>query len=192
MTTASLTKEDQSYYPVHPKKFILWLFLGTVVMLFAAFTSAYIVRRTEGDWEIFNLPSEFMWSTGIVILGSILMQLAYQAAKSDKFALLKFALWGTLAAGVAFLFSQIQAWSTMIEQGIYYVGNASGSFVYVISAAHAIHLVASLVFLIVILVNAHRYQIHSKSLLRINLCTTLWHFLGGLWIYLFIFLSTFR
>lgn len=191
MTPESLTEENQSY-PIHPKKFILWLFLGTVAMLFAAFTSAYVVRRTEGDWEVFNLPPAFMWSIGIVVLGSIFMQAAYQAAKSDRFNFLRAALWGTLLAGTAFLGNQIQAWQSMVENGIYYVGNASGSFVYVISAIHALHIVASLIFLIVVLINAYRFQVHSQSLLRINLCTTLWHFLGGLWIYLFIFLSTFR
>ena len=70
---------------MHPKKFALWLFLVTVVMIFAALTSAYIVRQAEGNWLEYDLPGIFWVTSGIVILSSIAMQFAYFSAKKDNF-----------------------------------------------------------------------------------------------------------
>lgn len=181
-----------SNYRVHPLKFTMWLFLVVVLMLFAAFTSAYIVRRAEGNWEVFSLPDVFQWSVIIVVISSVFMQLAYQAGKNNKLTQLRFYLWLTLLLGFGFLINQYNGWIAMVEKGIYYVGNPSGSFVYVISLAHAVHILGGIFFLVSSIVSAHRFKIHANSMLKLNLCTTFWHFMGALWLYLFIFLSLLR
>lgn len=184
--------QKETQFNVHPKKFTFWLFLVTVTMLFAAFTSAYVVRRAEGHWYTFELPQIFNWSALIVIIGSVLMQWAYQAAKKDKLGTTQTALVLTFLTGIGFLVNQIFAWLSMVDQGIYYVGNPSESFTYVISIMHAVHVIAALILLGVTTAKAYRYQVHSKNLLTINLCTTFWHFLAALWLYLFVFLSFLR
>ncbi len=183
-------KETQ--FNVHPKKFTFWLFLVTVTMLFAAFTSAYVVRRAEGQWYTFELPQIFNWSVLIVIIGSVLMQWAYQAAKKDKLGSTRTGLVLTLLTGIGFLVNQTFGWLSMVNRGIYYVGNPSESFTYVISFMHALHVIAAIILLGVTTVLAYRYKVHSKNLLTINICTTFWHFLAALWIYLFVFLSFLR
>ena len=70
---------------MHPKKFALWLFIVTVLMVFAALTSAYIVRQAEGNWLEYELPEIFWITSGIVLLSSICIQAAYFAAKKDNF-----------------------------------------------------------------------------------------------------------
>ncbi|MFI5222372.1 MAG: cytochrome oxidase subunit III, partial [Bacteroidia bacterium] len=77
-------KNETAGYFIHPKKFLLWLIIVASVMLFAAFTSAYIVRRGEGNWLVFDLPPMFSFTTSIIVLGSITMQLAYFFAKKDE------------------------------------------------------------------------------------------------------------
>jgi len=183
-------KETQ--FNVHPKKFTFWLFLVTVTMLFAAFTSAYVVRRAEGHWYTFELPQIFNWSVLTVIIGSVLMQWAYQAAKKDKLGSTQTGLVLTLLTGIGFLVNQTLGWLSMVNRGIYYVGNPSESFIYVISFMHALHVIAALILLGVTTVLAYRYKVHSKNLLTINICTTFWHFLAALWLYLFVFLSFLR
>lgn len=62
---------------IRPIKFVLWLFIVASIMLFAAFTSSYIVRRAEGNWVEFEMPSMFMVSTVIIIASSLTMHWAY-------------------------------------------------------------------------------------------------------------------
>ena len=59
---------------MHPKKFALWLFIVSVVMVFAGMTSAYIVRQGEGNWLEFDLPNIFWYTSGIIVLSSISLQ----------------------------------------------------------------------------------------------------------------------
>jgi cytochrome c oxidase subunit 3 len=191
MAPESINKQT-SYYRIHPLKFTMWLFLAVVLMLFGAFTSAYIVRRAEGNWEVFQLPDVFFLSVLLVIVSSIFMQLSYFAAKKNRLTQLRIFLWLTFLLGVGFLFNQYAGLQALIEQGVYYVGNPSGSFVYIISIMHGVHIIGGVLFLISSLYSAHRFQIHANSLLKINLCATFWHFLGGLWVYLFVFLYVLR
>ena len=72
--TSSIIKNEEANYVINPKKFVLWLLIVASVMLFAGFTSAYIVRRGEGNWEIFNLPSLFAVNTLLIILSSLFIQ----------------------------------------------------------------------------------------------------------------------
>ncbi|MFN3403570.1 MAG: heme-copper oxidase subunit III [Cytophagaceae bacterium] len=183
--------EAQKPMAMHPKKFAFWLFLLTVVMVFAALTSAYIVRRADGNWLEFSLPDTFWINTAIIVLSSITMQWAYFAAKKDNLDQLKLALLITSLAGVAFLLGQLMAWGNLVEIRVFFAGaesNPAGSFLYVLTGLHGLHLVSALIFLVVVLINSLKLKIHSKNMLQIELCTTYWHFLGALWIYLFGFL----
>ena len=85
---------------------------------------------------------------------------------------------------------QVKGWEQLVTQNAYFSGNnALESFIYVFTGMHGLHLVSGIIFLIITLVSASKYKVHSKSLLQIDMCKTYWHFLGGLWIYLFLFLT---
>ncbi|MEM7106755.1 MAG: cytochrome c oxidase subunit 3, partial [Bacteroidota bacterium] len=94
----------------------------------------------------------------------------------------------TSALGVAFLISQLVVWSDLVADNVYFVGNPSGSFLYVLSGVHGLHLVSGVIFLIIVLISTYRYKVHSKNLTQIQMCASYWHFLDVLWIYLFVFL----
>ena len=180
---------------VNPKKFILTLLIISICMMFAAFTSAYIVRRAEGNWAEFQLPSLFLYTSIAIVLSSITMQWAVYAAKKDNLAQLKLMVALTIVLGTAFLVGQWNAWATLVENNVYFGGstaNPSGSFLYVLTGMHAFHIVTGLLFLIIVLISAFQYKVHSKNMLRISLCTIYWHFLGALWIYLYAFLVIFN
>lgn len=180
---------DEREPGVEPKKFVLWLLLVSSIMLFAGFTSAYIVRRGEGEWVVFDLPVMFMLSTGVIVLSSVFMQWAYMAAKKDEIGQTKIALTITFALGVLFSIMQYWGWGQMVYNGIYFgFANPSGSFVYVISGVHILHVIIGLIYLLTILVQTFRFKIHKKALRGIAMCNTYWHFVGILWIYLFVFL----
>lgn len=173
---------------MHPKKFALWLFIVTVVMIFAAFTSAHIVRQADGDWLIYDIPPMLWITSGIILASSAFMQWAYIAAKKDKLEQVKLALSITTVLGLVFLYGQFQAWGQLVDAGVFFVGNPAGSFMYVFTGIHAAHLISGVIYLLYMLISSLRNKVHAKNMLNMDMCTTYWHFLGGLWIYLFIFL----
>jgi len=176
---------------VNPLTFMLILLIVSIIMMFAAFTSAYIVRREEGNWLEFDLPSVLMVNTIVLVLSSIFMQWAYVSAKRDNLKNLKIALILTIVAGAAFLVGQWQGWGELVQNNVFFGGitaNPSGSFLYVLTGVHAFHLITGLIFLIIVVISALRYRVHSRNMDRIQLCTIYWHFLGALWIYLYVFL----
>ena len=184
-----LNKDEGTRYKMHPKKFALWLFMVSVVMLFAALTSAYVVKQSDGVWLDFVLPNLFVHTTWMILLSSVFMQMAYYYAKQDEIKKLRVFLILTVLTGGAFLVGQYVAWGDLVDQGIYFVGNPAGSFLYVLTAMHGLHLVSGLIFIIVVAIAAFRYKVHSKSLVQLEMSTTYWHFLGGLWLYLYLFLT---
>lgn len=317
---------------MNPRKFAFWLFMVTVAMLFAAFTSAYLVRREAGDWKLFELPTLFIWSTVIIVISSITHQFAFWQAKKDELRNVKLLLVATLVLGIGFVVSQVYAWKELTTKNIFFAANASHgitgyyytddnferrtnvhidstlnfewkqapamntsadsfsvmwtglleapvtgeftfymtsdnvrrvwidenlilfndvmntygtsegkakltkgekhalkveyvensgdavaklewagpgvsrevipvknlwtvtpanaseSFLYVITGLHALHILSAIVFLLVVMYFAFRNDIHSKNTFRLELCTTYWHFLGLLWVYLYVFL----
>jgi cytochrome c oxidase subunit 3 len=187
-----IVEEPQKTLAMNPKKFAMWIFIGSVVMLFASLTSAYIVRQSEGNWVYFDLPFVFTVSTVVILASSITMQLAYWSAKKDNLSQVKLMVTATTILGVAFLVLQFFGWKDLVANNIYLVGNPSGSFLYVITGLHGLHLISAVIFLFIVFASAMRFKVHSKSLLQIEMCTTYWHFLGGLWLYLFVFLLLYR
>lgn len=178
---------------MHPKKFNLWLMILGIIMLFTGLTSAYIVRKGDGNWYQFDLPQVFLYSTIIVLLSSLSMYYAFKASKNDNIQQLKIGLLLTIILGLGFCISQYFGWIAMINEGLYLVtpkegDKVSASFVYVISFAHLAHIMAGIIFLVVVMVKAVKLQVHKKNTLLIDMCNTYWHFVGLLWVYLYLFL----
>jgi len=192
MTLNSNEKQNIKYKTF---KALLWVGIGSIVMLFAALTSAYIVRQAEGRWLHFELPQVFWFSTAIILASSITLNWAVYAVKKDKLKIAKSMLFLTLALGLAFVFSQFAAWKTLVAENVFFTGkgsNASGSYLYVLSGLHLAHLFGGIIALIITFVNTVREKYNSKNLLGIQLCGIYWHFLDILWIYLFFFLLFIR
>lgn len=184
----SYIEEVEQPIAMHPKKFALWLFMVSVMMVFAGLTSAFIVRQSEGNWLVFELPTILWYNSGVIILSSVFMHWAYISAKKDMLDQLKIALSIATALGVVFLIGQWLSWVELVDQDVYFVGNPSGSFLYILTGLHAVHLISGVIFLIIVLISSFKYQVHSKRLTRLEMCATYWHFLGALWLYLFMFL----
>lgn len=188
MNELNIAEQPKAVFGVHPKKFLTWMFITSIVMLFAALTSAYIVRQSEGNWLDFQLPSIFYINTLILLVSSLTMHFAVVSAKKDNIEKVKVWLFVTTGLGIIFLIAQIFAWEQLVEINVYFVGNPAGSFVYVLTGLHGFHIVSGLVFLIIVLIRTFQYKVHSKSLTSIQNLATYWHFLDGLWLYLLIFL----
>lgn len=187
-----IVEEAKKQMAMHPKKFALWLFMVSVIMVFGAFTSAYIVRQAEGNWMVFDMPSMFWFTTGVIMLSSVTMHWAYRSVKRDNNGAARIAMAITLVLGICFLAGQWLAWGQLLENGIHFVnassGAISGSFLYVISGLHGLHIVSGMIFLAVVMASVFQFRVHSQNSTQVEMCATYWHFLDGLWLYLFVFL----
>ena len=190
-TSEAMLGEKELGLGWHPKRVLLILLIFSIVMMFAAFTSGYIVRRDEGNWREFDLPLSMLFNTVIIVLSSASMQWAYFMAKRDEIKLANIGLLLTIALGVVFVFGQLHSWGDLVAGHTFFGGadaNPSGSFVYVLMGVHAFHLITGLIFVAVVLKRSLNYQVHSRAMLSIGNATLYWHFLGGLWLYLYLFL----
>lgn len=187
--TGELTAPNNKVRSMHPHRFAMWLFLVTVIMIFIALSSAYIVKKSMSDWQYIDFPNMFKWTSVIIVLSSVSMHFAYLSAKKNNIKNIRISLIVTSVLAITFVVGQFMAWGQLVADHNYFSGgNAASSFIYVFTGLHLVHLAGAIIFLIVVLSNSFQYKIHSKNLLRIELCTTFWHFLGGLWIYLYLFL----
>ena len=188
----NIIEEPKPTLSVNKWKFILWMFILPIIMIFASQTSAYLVRRAEGNWTEFQIPQIFWYSTAVLLISSFSMQWALFSAKKDNFSTLKIAISITFVFGLAFLVMQYLGWKDLQTQGVFLKGNPSGSFFYIFTGLHGFHLISGLIVLIFAFAAVFRLKVHSKNLTQIEICTTYWHFLDFLWLYLFVFLLYFR
>lgn len=186
----NIKPQQQEQYTVHPKKFMMWVFIVAVCMLFAGLTSAYIVKKADHKaWIDFRLPAMFMYTTLVAIASSITLWWAARSAKQDEITRVKTGITATLVLGILFCLGQWQGWADLISRHIHFSGDSvSYSFVYVLSGFHLAHIAGGIVYLAVMCVKAFRYKIHKKNMLGIQLASTYWHFLTALWVYLYVFM----
>ena len=177
---------------LHPLQLGLFIACGSILMMFAALTSAYLVRQAAGNWLEFPLPSLFYVSAGVLLASSVTFQLATRAQRNWNTPLHRLLVGLTLALGLAFVLLQYAAWQTMFEDmGLPLTGNPAPSFVYVLSGLHAAHVLGGLVGLAVVTIHAFRFPAvpTPSRTLRVRLALTYWHFMDFLWIYLLVFLA---
>jgi len=168
----------------------LWMFLATVTMLFAAFTSAYVVRRTGSDWHVVALPSILWFNTLVLAASSVSVEAAYYSGLRSRWRTATTAVAAAMALGIAFVAGQLAAWRQLVAAGVYLPTSPHSSFFYMLTGAHAVHVVAALVVLAwgTAATASGRRQPHAWTA-RIDVCRTFWHYLGGVWVFLFGLLS---
>lgn len=173
---------------MHPQKFALLVGCASLLMMFVAFSSALIVRQAQGNWLEFQMPRIFYISTVVILMSSFTLQGAYNAFVRGSESLYKGLLVATAILGLVFIAFQYQGWLAMNTDGIFLDGNPSGSFVYVITASHAAHVLAGIATVISALLYAFMlpYKVTNRRKIRFQLVVWFWHFVDLLWIYLLV------
>ena len=163
----------------------LFVLLAATTMLFAAFTSAMVVRRgMSGDWISTHKPPILWLNTAVLLGSSTALELARRALRAR--ARTRFNVWWTIGTGlgVAFLAGQAIAWVEMHAAGVFLSTNPSSAFFYILTAAHAAHLLGGLAALIYVDNQALRLRLGPAKRTAIDVSTLFWHFLDLLWLYL--------
>jgi cytochrome c oxidase subunit 3 len=178
-------RKSQSY------KLLLWFAMISMVMMFAGLTSAYVVSSSRADWLTdFKMPSAFFISTLVIILSSLTFYLAKKAIKSNNRQITSQWLLATLVLSSIFVVLQFVGFGQIIDSGYFFTGSESTittSFLYIVTILHMAHLFGGLIALLVIIYNHFKQKYNATQTLGIELGEMFWHFLGILWILLFLF-----
>ncbi|HEV2494559.1 MAG TPA: cytochrome c oxidase subunit 3 [Terriglobia bacterium] len=171
----------------------MWMALAAIVMLFAAFTSALVVRKgISNDWVRTALPNILWLNTAVLLLSSLTFELARRAfdAGGDLWVVRGTRwLYLTLGLGVAFIAGQLVAWRELAARGVYLATNPSSSFFYLLTAAHGIHLLGGIVALGYAAIIVRKIAAEPRKRIVVDLTALYWHFMDGLWVYLLILLT---
>jgi len=175
----------------HPYQFYLWGGLGSIVMMFAGLTSAYIVKKSQANWLDFDLPNIFLVSTGVILLSSFTIQMAVKKFKEQNENQYRGFLAITAIFGILFIVLQIQGFMQLEANSIALTGarsNSAASFLFVITGLHLLHVIGGVIALIVVNLNAFSAKTDKNNDLPVKLISSYWHFVDILWVYLFVFL----
>ena len=185
MNTVAIEKKTTK---IHPHKFTLWVAIGSILMMFAGLTSAYIVKRNQANWQTFDLPVAFWYSTAIIVLSSFTLMMAVSSFKNRMMSRYRLLMGITLLLGSVFIVLQVIGFQQLWRVGITLQGNVSYSFLYIIVGLHAVHVVGGVIALIVMCLQGFRTTVRNYSVIPVELMNTYWHFVDILWIYLLAFL----
>jgi cytochrome c oxidase subunit 3 len=167
----------------------LFVLLAASTMAFAAFTSAFVVRRglsDMDDWIGVHYPPILFLNTAILLASSFVLDLSRRALKAGDRG--KFNFWWSAATalGVLFLVGQAAAWYQLKQAGVFIATNPASSFFYVFTAAHAFHLIGGVAALVYVDVQALRLRLGPAKRTAIDVTAIFWHFLDGLWLFLMV------
>jgi cytochrome c oxidase subunit 3 len=172
---------------IHPHKFTLWVALGSIIMMFAGLTSAYVVKRDQPGWTTFPIPRAFWYSTAVILISSLTVQMALKAFKDREMLRYRSLLTTTAVLGVLFVVLQWIGFRQIWDTGITLHGSGGGQFLYIIAGLHAAHVLGGIVALLIVVGKAYVSRTRNYDSIPVELIATYWHFVDLLWIYLFIF-----
>jgi cytochrome c oxidase subunit III len=193
---ATTMQANEQRKKIHPHKFTLWVTMASIIMAFAALTSAYLVKMHQSDWFVYKLPVVFWYSTIAILISSGTLYLAEKSFKQRDMPRFRWLITITAALGVLFISLQISGFYKVHQlPDIGVVGKnstASGSFLLVIAGLHILHVLGGVIALLVQFFRAFSRKRRGYSATPVEITATYWHFVDILWLYLFIFFSVAR
>ena len=165
----------------------LWVFMGVATSLFSLFAWAYVMRMSEGDAVAMALPPQLLLSTALLLAGSVALELAASAARDCAVA----ATPGNVArarrlllagggCALGFLASQSWAWQAMLAARVMPTSHPAGSFFYLLTAMHGLHLAGGLVGWAGATHATWRHP--TDGAWRFGLAARYWHFMLAVWL----------
>lgn len=177
------------------KKPMLWIAQASIFMAFAGLTSGFLVSKgslqDKGLWMEFALPSEFLISTILIGISSLALIISSRAIKSNNMSLFSGGIVVAFLLGIGFVVFQLLGWQDLVNRGIFFTGegsNVSGSWIYAITFFHLLHLAGGILALLVTMFKALKGLYSADNKLGFELASIFWHFLGAVWLYLYLFL----
>jgi cytochrome c oxidase subunit 3 len=195
---------QRAFRDVAPQQYRIgmWLALSAILMMFAALSSAYVFRstRAQQNWQAFSVPALLWVSTALILASSATFEVARRALRRGAQTVYRRWLITSFGLGFGFLVAQLLAWRSLVGQGIYLATNPHSSFFYLLTGLHALHLVGGIIGLGYLMLRARRdaeaaagaRDAGANQRARVDAIGLYWHFMDGLWVYLFALLFLWR
>jgi cytochrome c oxidase subunit 3 len=162
-------------------------------MIFAAFTSAMVVRSgLSGDWVGVDLPQVLWLSTALLLASSFTIEKAKRLLRAGAREGVRLWLTVTLGLGALFIVSQWLGWQALAERGIYLASNPGSSFFYLLTATHAVHILGGIFALCYAVIRVWQPGVWVTRQAAVEATAIYWHFMDGLWVYLLLLLMFWR
>jgi cytochrome c oxidase subunit 3 len=172
---------------------MMYVGIISIIMLFAGFTSGYILRMGQAGWQAVDPPQAFAISTVLIVISSFTMFWAQSAAKKGQSSTIVLAVTLTLLLGIAFAVTQYIGFKQLYVEGNSFVSkNTASSWMNLLPFMHLLHLGGGLISLLVVIFRARKGAYTAQNYLGLRLSAIYWHFLDILWVYLFVFLYLIR
>jgi cytochrome c oxidase subunit III len=179
---------------MHPIKMLLYLSMIGIGILFFVLVIAF--ARTGGfAYQSFELPKFFSVSTVLLLFSSYAISKIPALYRRDKVKKMIRYLGITLLLGILFIGAQLIGWNEMTTEGVYFRGKASGTYLYLISALHILHLLGGIIFLsFLFFKTAHVAADGVRTLvfirdpyryLQLSMLRSYWNFMDFLWLGLY-------
>jgi cytochrome c oxidase subunit III len=198
------TKAPKSSFPLneiermHPYKMLLLIGIFGSILIFFFLLTAYTASGTLLDkGSRIDFPKSFMISTLILFGSSFIISRALEYFEKEKVKKLKKTLLYTLVLAFAFSFSQFFGWNELMNQEASVGARGAIAYLFALSGLHILHMSAGIIYLAycyVLLIRKASEPVHSLLYftnpfrkLQLNLLVTYWHFMDGLWMFLFLF-----
>lgn len=181
---------SNSPLPTGAYRIAIWIAIVSIAMLFLALTVIMVARAEESDnWIHTAVPGLLYFNTLVLVTSSFTFELSKRALKRE--ASIQFVRWLylTTALGVTFIAGQLVAWREMASQGIYMTTNPSSSFLYLLTAAHGLHLLGGIIALLYLDFRTRKIILNPSKRIAVDIVAIYWHFMDGLWIYLLLLLA---
>jgi heme/copper-type cytochrome/quinol oxidase subunit 3 len=169
------------------------VFLLAGIMFFGGMVGALLVLKYGGPvWPapgMPGLPTGLAGFNTLVIIGSSLALIrATRALRALDASALKHWVMAAAILGATFLALQIVQWSTLMTGGLSFTGTTYGSTFYLLTGAHAAHAVVGVVWLLIVALRQRQPWVSDRRQRGIEVCALYWHFVGVVWIGLYVVL----
>lgn len=179
---------EQQRKRIHPHKFTLWVAIASILMMFAGLTSAFIVKSNQAGWEGVEMPNVFWYSTVVILLSSLTVQMALRAFRQREMKQYRLLIALTFVLGILFVVLQWLGFNELWKQDITFRGaSGAGQFLYILFGLHALHVLGGVIALLVMFIRAFFGKTKNYSAVPVEVAATYWHFVDILWLYLLVF-----
>lgn len=178
----NIDAKQRSQYAVN---FILWIILASSFIAFSILTIIYTFLKAEA----IQFGFIFKINTILIIIGSLVIHQSLKYYQRDELKSGLISLIMTTVISLAFSIFQIIGWTELNQQYKKLIGSQlySKYMLFVgISGFHLLHLVIGLILCFVLIADHFSFKLHAKSINRLRYVSYYWHFVGAVWVLLFI------
>ena len=184
--------------PSGASRIALRFILAMVGVIFFLFIITFLSRSQYPDfealagapWQPFTDASRLWFNTALLACASLGMQMGLSGARKGRLNISVLGVSAGVLFTVLFILAQFDLWLHLQDMGFYVNTNPANSYFYLLTAVHGLHMMGGLIVLSNVVFRVWYDNDLTSLAAPLQLCTTYWHFLLGVWAVLFWLLTS--